>query len=154
MLTTIAAVEIAAVIISIVAVLLSGGSLWYTHRADLRADRAERRAEEQIADAKRANLTAEYQSVIGNDRRREYRIRVRNLGPAPAHRVATWLEADDGSLLGADSGRRSLMQGDSEEFRPVVPPLKDYAGRLALFVRWNDDEGWHSFRSLEDVPPN
>ena len=61
---------IAALVISLIAVLIALGSLWYTRRADLRAGRAERRDATRFAGEQAASEVAALER-IGSIMRRE-----------------------------------------------------------------------------------
>ena len=154
--------DVAALVVSLAAVLISGGALVFAHRADSRADRAERRAdelaelearrferEEATAEAnRRARLVAEFAGVGGSSRGRDFAFVVTNVGQAPARHVSVWVVGEDREAKGAPSGgRKPLMPGQSAPFNVMAPRFEQYSGALVLWYGWTDEAGRHEMAS-------
>ena len=129
-------VAIAAFVVSVVAILIAGGSLWYTRRAHQRAERAERREVEA-----RLEVTA-LGSSPGTGRTL-YDFKILNASKAPAHQVRIWLVDEMGNQLHEDvpgSGVTLLPNEESKAFRfEISASVEDF--RLALI--WWDGAGEH-----------
>jgi hypothetical protein len=152
-------VAVIAVVISALSCAAAGFALFYSHRADRRAEaqdeRDAQRFEREIEDAVErdsAILTAEVQGPAGSSFGREYRVIVTNLGPAPAHRLSVWFVDQDGREIGHRvGGRTALMPGESAKLTLFAPVRADYGGTLNLHYGWTDGTGTKQTGSSADV---
>lgn len=135
--------------------------MWYGHRADRRAEKADEREalpferEENAAEEqKRARLTAEYAGYEGGPQGRIYKYQITNQGPAPARRVSVWFVDEEGREIGQrDGGRVPLAKDEQRVFRPSAPPREVYSGLLKLRYGWKDERPeWQEQDSDVGVP--
>jgi hypothetical protein len=159
-------IAIVAAVFAALSSIASVVALLYSHRADERAERAERRADEQAerdaqrfereaedaVDRESANLTADIKGPEGSSRGRDYRVTMKNLGPAPARRLSVWFVGEGGPVGTKVGGRAALMPGETVELIPTVPTHADYSGTLHLHYEWTDGLGIHEAGSSADVP--
>jgi hypothetical protein len=138
---------VAALVVSIVAVLVAIASVVFTARADRRAGQAERRDEERIErerreadEANRARLAiwANGSSATPDERRFAYIIR--NHGKVTAHDVHVWLYDEDG-----------LVPDESVDNHGVIVPLDVDPTNVRFAYRWDDGKGHH--KRLTYIPP-
>jgi hypothetical protein len=151
--------EVAAFIVSVVAVIVAGGALMFTIRADKRAraqeqraiaqeERDQRRALREAAEARtrrEARPSAAYLGRLGSGSSRAYRFRVTNIGrESAATDLKAWLIDSEGSLVSEDlgylaAGSGLLQVGESTEF--AIPVHDESRDRNPLFLKftWIDN---------------
>jgi hypothetical protein len=138
-------VATAALILSIVAILLSAWSAWSSHRiattdaARRREEVADRAAE--VAAARRADLKLEVERA-GAD----HRLHVSNSGRAAATDIAITFIAPVGRgqlPQIEESGRRIARLGPDEERAFGLSIGLNFAARWTCSVEWTDAEGRH-----------
>jgi hypothetical protein len=145
-----AAVAVAALTISLVAVLVALGSLVLAVRADrrhgraeVREERAEERAEAEAAARRQASPVVVPGAVDGGPTAEtvRHRFHVRNAGRASLHDLRLWIEDGAGNVV-SERGEAPgvLAPGDpAVEVGVRVPqPLPDVQ---VLWVGWRDDDG-------------
>jgi hypothetical protein len=123
-------VAIVSAVIAGIALLVSGGSLWFARRADRRADRGQPSAQfVGFADLEgRSREDADYIAVM---------FRVRNVGAAGARHVTVNLLNADGSDLGVRSTGVSLAAGDIEDMRVGLPQPGRCSYPLRVRLEWS-----------------
>jgi hypothetical protein len=125
--------------LSLVAILVSLGSLYYTHRADRRAARAERAG-------RRARIIIEPRGYSTPDR---YQFAVRNVGAVPARGVQVWLTDRGGhERLSSLSSEHDvvLIPGEPAKSASVLYRVDPELIELDVWAAWTDDEGRHEER--------
>jgi hypothetical protein len=149
----------AALIVSVVAVLVAAGALVFTVLADKRARAQERRAvaqegrdqlralrEEAEARAlSEARPSAAYLGRVDSPGRRAYRFRVTNIGrESTATDLKAWLIDTEGNVVSEDLGYLAEGSGllpvrESSEF--AIPVEADARDRNPLFLKftWTDN---------------
>lgn len=127
--------------VSIVAVLVAGGSLVVAVRAERRATRAE-------SSSRRADLVVEPAGSSGDGSGRRFALRVRNVGSAVARGVRVWLEDEAGRVVSTVAGETTSTLARDDE--PVTLVLTVPEARLppppvtfAVLASWSDPAGHH-----------
>jgi hypothetical protein len=127
-------------VVSIVAVLIAGGSLALALRADRRATRAESRAG-------RAQIAIEPVRAHVEAAGRRFELRIRNVGAGVARTVRVWLENEAGRAVSSVAGGEdlTLAPGDETILSVTVseaalppPPVT-----FPVLVSWDDPAGSH-----------
>jgi hypothetical protein len=133
-------VEVAAFVLSVLAILIAGGSLWYTRRADERATRAEqagRRARLVVA-SKGGSYTS------GQLAPRQWTFGVRNVGQAAARRVRLWLTDSAQEKVSTEmwtDAQLVLLPGEPEQVGSVEQHAPVEPAELEVWVSYEDDDG-------------
>jgi hypothetical protein len=145
-------VDIAAFAISLVAMLIAGGALYYTRRADQRARRQERREE--------AAITSEL--VVGGaipsdwQGRRAYRFHITNKGRTHASDVDAYLVDQNDHEVSEFSYEHSrlpgLPPGERDEVAVVVKDEHRERNPLRLKVKWFGSSGPDEYTSKAPIP--
>lgn len=163
--------DVAAVVIAVVAVLISGGSLIYTRRsekravraeeqsirADERASRAEARAEQESIERRQGRPIVVPGSISGGYRadRVTYEYKVQNAGQAVITGLWLWHEDEVGNPIstGAGGPNQVLEPSGSPVFMSVdVNTPRPQKQRVV--VRWQDATGEHQAFTGIEPPPN
>lgn len=138
------AVDVAALVISMLAILIAGGSLWYTRRADQRADRAESREHRAflVVEPKGGSYTS------GQLAPRQWNFGIRNVGPATARRVQLWLtdSAQQRASNDMSNGQLVLLPDGQEQIGSVMQHAPVEPAELEVWVSYEDDDGPHRKR--------
>jgi hypothetical protein len=145
-------VEVAALVVSLVAVVIAFGSLMLAMRADRRAYRAEHRdelrlhrEEEEAAERRRGRPVVVLRVGSGGPTadtvRHEYQVR--NGGNAAISEACLWIEDGEGNVVSTRAGGRlALAPGESAfmtvEVRQPLPEEQE------LMVQWRDPDGEHT----------
>jgi hypothetical protein len=136
-------VTVAAFVISLLALLIAGWSLWYTHRADRRAEAAEERSEQ--ADRREVEARLEVTALGGRrpgDGSTEYIYRILNAGKVAAHEVRAWLVDENGEQMHEDAAGPGLtllpLEASEVEIR-----TRAEVDDLLLAIYWSDGAGDH-----------
>jgi hypothetical protein len=140
-------VDVAALIISIFAILIAGGSLYYTRRADQRAARAESRG-------RRASLFVRSggSEHVPGQLLRTFNLLIGNRGPSSARHVRLWLtdrarqQVSTEIVLGYVLSPTDAPQVAGSLELQVPVEVAD----LELWASYVDDDGPHTER-LDDV---
>ena len=149
--------EVAAVIIAVVAVMISLGSLVYTRRADARAMRAEQRAEAEATEHRQARPIVVPGGISGGWGADSvtYEYKVQNAGRAVLTGLWLWHEDEDGNPISTGGGGPNLVlePGGSPAFMSVDvntprPP------KQRVVVKWQDAVGEHQEVTGIEPPPN
>ena len=105
-------VDIAAFVVSLFAVVIAGGALWY---ARLNDEREQRRVEREDADAHASEEARPSAGYLGRgtsgDHRRAYRFRVTNIGRADARDLEASLIDLEGNVVSPHNGPNYLVDG-------------------------------------------
>lgn len=146
-------VDVAAFVVSLIALLTAGFSLWLTwgrdERDKLRFAREERqltREEERAEAARRANVSVKSAGGHGGPTAtdRQFLYTAHNNGPAAARRVRLWLADSDGAPVSAEADVDGLQPGERSEKRPLTFHGPTHVGKeLQVMVAWEDEDGQH-----------
>lgn len=138
--------EIAAFVVSLVALLWAGIALVYTHRADRRAGRAERRAEQEAVARLRAKPVAIERGGRGGRRAEttDYSYEVRNAGQGTLTELWLWHQTPGGKSVSTKAGGRMVLAaGEAAKSHLSVTTRQPYAEEQEVWFEWVDDDGRH-----------
>lgn len=159
--------QVAAFIVSLVALLTAASALFFTRRADSRGQdqekREQRRFQREEADARarqEARPSAGYLNRVP-DRRRAYRFRVTNIGQATARDLEATLIDGHGNVVSdqvpgkyVGEGRGLLQSDESIDFELAVREDALDHNPVFLHFSWTDDRSYspRSHTSKTEVP--
>jgi hypothetical protein len=137
--------------LAIVAILVSGGSLYYTHKADKRARRADKRAERAESAARRAHVIVEAAGGSGTPGEtvpRPCNFNLRNVGASPATDVRLWLTDRhvDERVVSSVAAASVLAPGDPPARLAVDLRAPLTFDEVELWLGYTDDDGPHEER--------
>jgi hypothetical protein len=155
-------------VISIVAIIVSGGlsiaALIYAHRADSRAARAEKIArdaeardqqrfehESRAADeGKRAQIDIQGKTFNPNQGDQSYvvQLHARNLGPAFARHLIVWLVDGDGNRVTDEVTVKAALDVSTEPAAFLVHGTPLPPSTLRVRGQWEDDARLHEDQPL------
>lgn len=149
---------VAALVVSLIAVVIALVSVWFTWRSDRREERSEWREElrdrkaekEAVAAAEREAMQRRAQLVVrdaGSEGgpthpMRKLHFTVRNTGMAAASNVALWLSEDTNLPIGISAEIDGLAPGKRSHKMTVEFNAPQYTGKpLNVMLTWSDGDG-------------
>jgi hypothetical protein len=138
----------AALVVAVIAVLISFGSLSFARRADARAERAEQRQEAEAAARRQGRPLVTLRGTtrpVDGPRAKQvvYEYEVRNVGYEAITELRLWIvDSGDEPVSTGDGGPMLLMPGGDPEVVEVGLLYQQRYG-LTLMVSWKDADGEH-----------
>lgn len=156
-------VEIAALAISLTAIVISGVSLLFARRADRRGeaghhreDRRETLEREEAAARRRARPVPVAAGGRGGPAAAvvSYDYDVRNAGQSPLSELWLWHQDAEGNAVSDLAGGTRVLAPGDPAIRIVVGAHQPRPAACTLWIRWRDDDGEHAEATDISPPPH
>jgi hypothetical protein len=132
-------VTVAAFAVSVLALAVAGGSLWFTYRREHRDEARFHREEALAAKDQRARLSAIYVETETIPGIAVYVLDVTNTGQAAAHHVVVSVEDCWGQRVGRSDIGIPLLSGEKHRFE-VRRTVVAWVPPLTPVFEWRNDE--------------